>query len=102
MHYVAEGDFADKPELLVLINMERGDVTFTLPGGRSWGRLIDTQTWFDMPATETQRGQGGWFDDNTSLDPYRSANISLDAPEIAEEPTWTVRANSIVVLEQQD
>ncbi len=102
MHYVAEGDFADKPELLVLINMERGDVTFTLPGGRSWGRLIDTQTWFDMPATETQRGQGGWFDDNPSLDPYRSANISLDAPEIAGEPTWTVRANSIVVLEQQD
>jgi glycogen operon protein len=102
MHYVAEGEHADKPDLLVLINMERGDVTFTLPGGRDWGRLVDTQSWFDMPATADQRGQGGWFDDNPTLDPYYSANISLDDPVPVEGGSYTVLANTIVILEQQD
>ena len=102
IHYVAEGDYADKPELLILINMERGDVTFTLPEGRTWGRLIDTQSWYDKPATATQRGQGGWFDDNPSLDPFFSANITLDDPLVLDEPSYTVLANTIVILEQQD
>lgn len=102
MHYVAEGEFEDKPELIVLVNMERGDVPFTLPEGRTWGRLIDTQPYFDMPATATERGSGGFFDDNPTLDPFLSANITLDEPFVLDSNTYTVPANTIVVLEEQD
>lgn len=102
MHYVAEGEYADTPELIVLINMERGDVTFTLPEGRTWGRLLDTQSYFDMPATASERGSGGYFDDNPTLDPFLSANITLDNPVVLDDNSYTVPANTIVVLEQQD
>ena len=36
MHYYRDGasDYEDKPELLILLNMERGQVDFTLPEGR--------------------------------------------------------------------
>ena len=37
------------PELAILINGEASDVTFTLPQGRSWKRVIDTQSYFDLP-----------------------------------------------------
>lgn len=99
IHYVAEGDFADKPELLVLINMERGPVTFTLPGGRTWGRLVDTQSYYDSPGSIDE--SGGYFDDFPTEDPYASANITLDAPLVLTEPTYTVVGSSIVILEQQ-
>lgn len=101
MHYYRNGDerFEDKPELLILVNMERGDVTFSLPEGRTWVRLIDTQSWFDRPGTIGD-AEEGWFAENPSRDPYLSANIELDAPTAVEGNTYGVPANTIVVLEE--
>ena len=42
----------------------------------------------------------GWFADNPSLDPYFSANITLDTPETVEGSTYGVVGSSIVVLEE--
>ena len=98
-HYYDGGDHPDDPELLVLINMERGDVTFTLPEGRTWGRVVDTQAWFDTPGTIDD--EGGYFDENPTLDPYLSANISAAAPIILDAPSYTVTGSSIVILEEQ-
>ncbi len=102
MHYYRDGapEWEDKPELLVLINMERSTVDFTLPEGRTWARLLDTQSWFDKPGNMGDAAEG-WFADNPSLDPYFSANISLDDPEIIEGSVYGVLGSTIVVLEEQ-
>ncbi|MCB9766342.1 MAG: glycosyl hydrolase [Alphaproteobacteria bacterium] len=99
VHYYDDGSVGE-PELLILINMERGPVTFTLPSGRSWGRLIDTQAWFDVPGTIGEEG-GGYFDENPGADPYQSANITLDDPEPIPGTSYEVPANTIVILEEQ-
>jgi len=98
-HYYAGPGFEDKPELLILINMERGQVDFTLPEGRNWARVLDTQAWFDRPGDIYE--EGGYFDENPSLDPYLSANIMTDAPQPVEGLSYSVPANTIVILEQQ-
>jgi glycogen operon protein len=77
------------PELAILINMEGGNVDFTLPTGRSWKRLLDTQQYFDLASTLTTGG----------LDPRTSANITLDAPVAIPGATYGVTSRSIVVLE---
>ena len=77
------------PELLILVNMERGDVAFTLPEGRSWGRLIDTQAWFD----------DGYLAE-ADVDARRSHNITVDAPEMVGG-SYTAVGSSLVVLEAQ-
>jgi len=97
IHYYDDGTF-DEPEIFVLINQEEGDVAFTLPSGRSWRVVVDTQAWFDMPATATQKGEGGWFDDNPSLDPYLSANIDLDDGVVLDENAYTAVGRSFVIL----
>ena len=74
------------PELAILINMNRGPTTFSLPPGRSWRRLVDTQSWFD-----TAGGLGP--------DARRSANASVEAPLTLTDATYVVRESSIVVLE---
>jgi glycogen operon protein len=79
--------------------MERGDVTFSLPEGRTWGRVVDTQAWFDTPGDIDD--EGGYFDENPTLDPYISANVSIDAPIILDEASYTVTGSSIVILEEQ-
>jgi len=99
IHYYAEGDFADKAELFIAINMERGDVTFTLPTGRTWGRILDTQTWYDLPANANE--EGGYFSENPEADPYLSANITLTAPVVIDGGTYTVPANSIAIFAEQ-
>ena len=46
MHY-----YADEPiriKLAILINLENRDIAFQLPEGRTWGRVVDTQAWFDI------------------------------------------------------
>ncbi len=88
--HVAIHYYDAEPQLLVLINMERSSVDFTLPGGVSWGRLLDTQSYFD----------DGLFTDDPAADPYLSANITLDTPE-AVGGTYSVVGSSIVILEQQ-
>jgi glycogen operon protein len=77
------------PELAILINGEAGDVTFTLPQGRTWKRLIDTQSYFDLPETLV-----------TLNKPQRSsANISLVSPEPVTTPDYTAKARTVVILE---
>ncbi len=86
LHYF---DKTKGPELVVLINMEGGPVDFTLPTGRSWTRLLDTQQYFDLPTTLADAG----------LDQRLSANITLDAPMPITTATYGVPTRSIVVLE---
>jgi glycogen operon protein len=100
IHYYAGAGYEDKPELLILINMERGQVDFTLPEGRAWARLVDTQSWFDRPGTLTDPVEG-WFAEHPTADPYFSQNIWLDSPELIEGSTYMVPANTIVILEEQ-
>jgi glycogen operon protein len=84
MHYDQTG--AD-PQLLVLINMETTDTTFTLPAG-VWLRLVDTQQYFDDDAYLTANHK----------DPRTSANIELTVPDGASD-SYTVKSRAIVVLE---
>jgi len=100
IHYYAGAGYEDKPELLILINLERGQVDFTLPEGRAWARLLDTQSWFDRPGTLTDPVEG-WFAEHPTADPYFSQNIWLDSPELIEGSTYGVPANTIVILEEQ-
>ena len=84
-------------ELAILINFEGFDVTFTLPQDRTWGRVLDTQSWFD---TGDGINEGGWFADNPNADTTLSANVSFDDPIVITDPTYTVPARSMVILEQ--
>jgi glycogen operon protein len=75
------------PELAVLINMEEGAVKFTLPQGRNWKRLVDTQAYFDTAA---------YLDANNKA-PRKTSNATLDAPE-AIAGSYEVTSRSIVIL----
>ncbi len=77
------------PELAILINGEGGDVTFTLPQGRAWKRVVDTQSYWDLPATLVQLNK-----------PQRqTSNVTLDAPEAVTTADFTVKPRSVVILE---
>jgi glycogen operon protein len=89
MHYSA----ADHQDLLVLVNMERVGVEFTLPAG-SWSRIADTQRWFD---TEDEASGEDYFD-QTGADPRVSHNAQLAAPEPIPGTTYGVSDSSIVIL----
>ena len=91
MHYY-KGEGFQGPELGILINMETSDVVFTLPEGRAWTRVIDTQAWFDQ--------SGGFFESNPTADPYLSHNITLDDP-VEIGGSYTVKPFSIVVIEER-
>jgi glycogen operon protein len=88
IHYY---DKSRGPELAILINMENGNVDFTLPTGRAWTRLLDTQQYFDLPQTLSDQG----------LDVRTSANITLDSPMAIPGATYGVPSRSIVVLESK-
>ncbi|XXF80037.1 alpha-amylase family glycosyl hydrolase [Myxococcaceae bacterium GXIMD 01537] len=75
------------PELAVLINMEEGSVKFTLPGGRQWKRLVDTQSYFDSQAFLDANGKSSRL----------TANVMLDTPE-AINGSYEVPSRSIVIL----
>jgi glycogen operon protein len=79
MHYY---DPTSGPELLVLINMERDWTEFTLPEGRTWRRLIDTQAHFE----------------EMGPDPRTSGNATLDDPLALPDATYNVPSSTIVVL----
>jgi glycogen operon protein len=83
----------DGPELLVLINMERYPTEFSLPGGRSWYRLVDTQRWYDFD----DPNNGDDFFDQTGADKRMSHNAWLDAPEDIGG-SYQVQDSSIVIL----
>jgi glycogen operon protein len=86
MHFY---DRTKGPELAILINGEGGDVTFTLPSGRTWKRVLDTQSYFDLAETLV-----------SSNKPQRqSANITLTNGETIGTADYTLKARTIVVLE---
>jgi glycogen operon protein len=86
MHFY---DPSKGPELAILLNGEAGDVTFTLPQGRAWKRVVDTQSYWDLPETLVQLNK-----------PQRqSGNLWLDAPEPVTTADFTVKPRSIVILE---
>ena len=101
IHYYDDGNWSDESELLILINMESDAVTFSLPEGRDWARLVDTQTYFDTPGQADEAGEGGYFEDNPNVDPFYSANITLEEPESISEGQYSVPSNSIVILADQ-
>ena len=71
---------------------------FTLPEGRDWARLVDTQSWFDSPNNSEE--PEGVFTEDPTRDPYQSWNISLDNPaEVGA--SYGVQPFSIVILEEQ-
>ncbi|MFT7579587.1 MAG: isoamylase [Myxococcota bacterium] len=84
IHYT---DDVGGPPMVVLINMERGEVQFTLPPG-NWTRLIDTQTWFDSEAYFVESG----------APTNASSNITLTGGVVVDS-TYGVTGSSIVVLE---
>ncbi len=90
VHYWDDGSQEWSPELTILVNMSNDPVTFALPSGRQWARVVDTQAWWDT----------GWLEANPDLDPRVSANIDLDDPDAAEED-YEVPAKAIVILEDQ-
>ncbi len=82
-------DRTSGPELAILVNMDDGQHPFTLPAGKNWRRVLDTQSYFDRPEFLAEKG----------LAPRSSANISTDAPEALTEDSYGVAGRSIVVLE---
>ena len=85
MHYY---DASAGPEFAILINMERQATTFTLPAGRTWHRVIDTQAWFDDETFLTGEG----------IDPKHSHNIDLNAAQQLEQ-TYEAAGSSIVIVQ---
>ncbi len=77
-----------RDELLILINMERRDVTFTLPSARAWQRRVDTQRWFDGEPFLVESGRPMTL----------SANVWRDAPEVMTEPTYVMKDSSIAIF----
>ena len=76
------------PQVVVLYNMHRGPVNFTLPEGVDWYRLLDTQRYFDdVEFLETQG------------DDLVSYNVGMgDAPVGG---SYEVPGSTIVVLVEQ-
>lgn len=99
LHYYDDGNW-DEPELAILINLEDEAVTFSLPSGRTWGRVVDTQQYYDIPGSLDEESYDGYFGDFPDADPTSSANIWLTDPE-AVTGSYEVAAGSIVILEEQ-
>ncbi len=86
LHYY---DKTRGPELLIMINGETGNTDFTLPTGRMWRRVVDTQQYFDLPDTLTMQGK-----------PARTSNnIWPENAELITGATYGVPQRSIVILE---
>ncbi|MCB9780806.1 MAG: glycosyl hydrolase [Alphaproteobacteria bacterium] len=98
VHYYDDGGGDYGPELAVLINMNRDDTTFTLPGGRQWAVVVDTQRYYDLPGDPNE--SDGWFSDNPDADPTLSRNVTPDAQDTVGT-TYTVKGSSIVIVEQR-
>ena len=98
IHYYNDENW-DKPQILIMMNMERDTQTFTLPEGVTWGRILDTQSYFDRG--DILEEPEGFFTDNPDFDTAMSANITLDNPEIVTGSTYDLTGSSIVILEEQ-
>ena len=98
LHYYDDGNWSNHSEVVVLLNMESGPITFALPQGRDWVAVVDTQPYFDLPGRSGE--PTGWFDDNPDAAPMRSQNATLDDPRPVPNASYEVPANTIVILEQ--
>jgi isoamylase len=87
LHY---WDATKGPELAILINGEAIEIPFTLPAGRTWKLVIDTQFHWDVPETLITEGR-----------PQRASNNAwLDAPRAVDTTApFGVKPRSIVILE---
>ncbi len=94
LHYWDESFGA---QIVVLINHEASPVEFQLPEGVNWGRVIDTQRWWDL---EDPDAPDDYFD-QTGADEWVSHNASVATPELVTTSTWTVTDRSMVILVQQ-
>ncbi len=90
MHWYDDGVGTWGPEIVVILNFDRNDVTYTLPADRSWGRIVDTQAYFDGEDYLAVEG----------LDPRKSANIDLTG-SVVVTGSYTAKGSSIVILEQR-
>ncbi len=84
IHYY---DKTKGPELAILFNGESFDVPFTLPAGRTWTRVVDTQAYWDEQTTLS-----------TQMLPVRkSNNIWLSAP-VQVTGAYTLKPRTVVIL----
>jgi glycogen operon protein len=87
LHYY---DASAGPELAILINMDPGaEITFTLPEGRNWARILDTQLYFDSQESLDELG----------VPEGVSGNISLDEPLSIPDASYGVKSRTMVILE---
>ena len=82
-------DKAKGPELSILINMGQGATDFTLPPGRTWRRLVDTQAYFDTAQ----------YLNDQKLPLRASANATLSKGAVIPGSSYGVAARSIVILQ---
>jgi isoamylase len=87
LHYF---DKTKGPEIAILINGETFDVPFTLPQGRMWTRVVDTQSYWDEPSTLTSMNLPG----------RSSNNVWLDSPTPVSG-AYTLKPRSMVILESR-
>ena len=82
LHYYNDGT-REEPEIIIMMNMNRDSQNFTLPQGRDWQMVMDTQAYYD-----TESYLAGTDDANVSW------NISM---ETDISGTYNVQGSSIVI-----
>ena len=96
IHHYSE---ASTGEIVILINMENYTIDFTLPEGRNWSRVVDTQAWFDQPTDASE--PNGYLSEDPTRDPYRSWNIELNDPPAVTDSRYGAQPFSMVILEER-
>ena len=89
IHWYDDGSGTWGPEIVVILNFDRNDVAYTLPAG-TWGRIVDTQAYFD----------GDDYLGVEGLDPRVSANVDLTGA-VTVTSSYTAKGSSIVILEER-
>ena len=74
IHYYNDGNW-NEPELAVLINLTPDNIDFTLPQGRTWTRILDTQSYYDL---DGQNGDPEGYFNSSDANPRQTANVSLE------------------------
>jgi len=98
IHYYDDGNWSDEAELAILVNLQDFAVDFTLPSGREWAVVVDTQPYYDLPGRNGE--PTGWFDENLDADATQSRNITAENPTVVGD-VYQVQPRSIVIVEQQ-
>jgi isoamylase len=88
IHWYDPGEGEWGREIVAILNFDRGDVTYALPEGRTWARVVDTQEYFDTDEYVAIEG----------LDPRVSANFD-GSGAVTVTGSYTAKGSSIVLLE---